>query len=291
MKPLLIAVLLAIMQAPPPAPGKAPDQAAGGRQDVESQGDKHKAAPAPTMPIHKDDSTPRAEPESGKVASKDAEQPIRITKLPPVSVAKDWSDRVYWIFSGLLVVVGFLQVWLLLGTLRAIRRQAELMEIQTGILGKSVRAAEDNAAAREGAEAASKNAEFSKLNAEATKENAAAAKASAEAASKAVDLQRAAQQQWVVFENWRVLRRVVGEKYEMVIQFDIVNASSWPLSLLHSAIRVGSRLKGQELWRIYRILLAPRVPYTVDIRVPLTAEQDQSYLSGNLVLSVAGLFY
>jgi hypothetical protein len=43
---------------------------------------------------------------------------------------KDWADWAVWIFSALLVIVGGLQVWLLLGTLRAIQRQADQMEGQ-----------------------------------------------------------------------------------------------------------------------------------------------------------------
>jgi len=135
MKPLLIAVLLAIMQAPPPVQGQPADDAAGSGQNIAGQSEKHnKGAPAPTVPIHKDDSSPRAEPESGKVASDDAQKPVRIGELPPVSVRKDWADWGVWIFSGLLVVVGFLQVWLLCGTLRTVRRQAGLLAEQISLM-------------------------------------------------------------------------------------------------------------------------------------------------------------
>lgn len=145
MKPLLIAVLLAIMQAPPPVQGKAVNDAAGSGQNIAGQGEKHEAASAPAAPIHKDDSTPRAEPESSEVGRSDTQNPIRIGELPLVSVRRDWADWGVWIFSGLLVVVGFLQVWLLFGTLRAIKRQADLMEKQTGILERSVVVAEASA--------------------------------------------------------------------------------------------------------------------------------------------------
>ncbi len=56
------------------------------------------------------------------------EQGVKITELPSVSITKDWADWGVWVFSGLLVVVGFLQVLLLFRTLRAIQRQAGIME-------------------------------------------------------------------------------------------------------------------------------------------------------------------
>lgn len=77
------------------------------------------------------------------------EQPVAVTKFPSVSISRDWMDRGVWVFSGLLVVVGFLQVWLVWRTLGAIKRQAAIMEaqaeqidMQTDILFKSVSIAE-----------------------------------------------------------------------------------------------------------------------------------------------------
>jgi hypothetical protein len=81
---------------------------------------------------------------------------------------RDWADWGYWIFSLLLVAVGGFQVFLLWRTLRAIKRQADIMDAQKGILQESVKAAEANAksaeanaiAAKEGAQAASRNVEM-----------------------------------------------------------------------------------------------------------------------------------
>jgi hypothetical protein len=66
-----------------------------------------------------------------------------------------------WAFSLLLVVVGFLQVWLLLGTLRAIQRQAQQMEQQTTKLGESIEVSRNAAiAAQKSAEATDKAIEL-----------------------------------------------------------------------------------------------------------------------------------
>jgi hypothetical protein len=66
-------------------------------------------------------------------APDNAERPISVSKLPSVTVTKDWTDRAYWAFSGLLVLVGGLQTLLLFGTLTTIRRQARSMRYQTTI--------------------------------------------------------------------------------------------------------------------------------------------------------------
>lgn len=105
--------------------------------------------------------TTKAEDTNQGVADQDASKPITIRELPPVSVTKDWMDEGYWIFNFLLVVVGFLQVWVVFRTLGAIRQQAEtlkgqkdsidkqagIMERQSEILKESVAAAKDNAEA------------------------------------------------------------------------------------------------------------------------------------------------
>ncbi len=74
-----------------------------------------------------------------------ATQTVRVAELPPVSMAKDWSDWSYWLFTFFLVAVGGLQVYLLWGNLRAIERQAITMERQTTVLEKSVEMAEKSA--------------------------------------------------------------------------------------------------------------------------------------------------
>ncbi|MGA3318408.1 MAG: hypothetical protein ABSC64_18470 [Candidatus Korobacteraceae bacterium] len=72
-------------------------------------------------------------------------QTVKVSDLPPLSIAKDWSDRAYWLFTFFLAAIGGLQVFLLWGNLRAIERQANQMERQTGILEKSVALAEKSA--------------------------------------------------------------------------------------------------------------------------------------------------
>ena len=87
---------------------------------------------------------PNSRPQGGQTPIPPS-QTVKISDLPPISVAKDWSDQAYWVFTLFLVAVGALQVFLLWGNLRAIERQALQMERQTGILEKSVALAEKSA--------------------------------------------------------------------------------------------------------------------------------------------------
>ena len=77
--------------------------------------------------------TPDSRSQRASAAPAEPSQSVKVTELPPISVAKDWSDQAYWLFTLFLVAVGGLQVFLLWGNLRAIERQAMQMERQTGI--------------------------------------------------------------------------------------------------------------------------------------------------------------
>lgn len=89
-------------------------------------------------PTHvKADSNAPVKSDSSQQHSADTERSVGITRLPPVTLnpsKRDAADWGYWAFSGLLVVVGSLQVWLLFKTLSAIQRQGDQMEHQTNAL-------------------------------------------------------------------------------------------------------------------------------------------------------------
>jgi len=156
MKLLGLAVLLAVMQAAPSTPPKATTNPVGTAASVQTKSapNQEESLPPPA-PIETKDNRP-AENDNRKEHHENAEHDVGITKLPPVTVnptKRDLADWGYWVFSLLLVVVGFLQVWLVYRTLGAIRRQADLMDTQTAA---SVTA---SAAAMKSAEAAKENVE------------------------------------------------------------------------------------------------------------------------------------
>jgi hypothetical protein len=129
----MLAVLLTIIQAPSPVPRKTADSTTGARQHVKNQ-PTHNKPPAPaSSPAINADAPGSDKTQDDGIRAENTEQPIRVTELPPVSVRpakRDWADWGYWVFSGLLVVVGGLQIWLLFRTLRAVQLQADIYERQ-----------------------------------------------------------------------------------------------------------------------------------------------------------------
>lgn len=158
MKMLVLAVVLAVMQATPPVPGKTPDNAAGGSSNIKSQSATDKNPTTKSLAPDKPTQSPTPNGDGRQEGQHNAGNPIRISEFPPVSVTKDWADWGVWIFSAILTIVGFLQVGLLYYTLKVIRRQADWMKRQTVILVAYNKATRDAAdAATNSAEAANKS--------------------------------------------------------------------------------------------------------------------------------------
>jgi hypothetical protein len=141
MKTIALTVLLAVMQAGPPIPRKAADNPTQAAANVKQKSASSQGPSVSAPSSVKTDSYRPTKTNSSEQHSEDAGNDIGISKLPTVSLnpsRRDAADWGYWFFSLLLVVVGFLQIWLLYGTLRAIQRQADSMKDQTTHLRRSV---------------------------------------------------------------------------------------------------------------------------------------------------------
>ena len=123
----ILAVLFAIAQTPVPTPRKATDHAAGTSSSVQQYGGDSKAPSQSTPPLASQNQPTSPNGDAGEQGSQDKGNSVIISKLPSVSILKDWADWSYWAFSGLLACVGALQVWLLWRTLAAISRQSDHM--------------------------------------------------------------------------------------------------------------------------------------------------------------------
>ncbi len=140
MKLLALAVLLAVIQAAPPIPRKAPDNTAEASQKVKADSQDNQKQTSSSPALLKTDSNRPPERNNNQQRSDNAEHTVGISKLPPVSVTRDLADWGVWFFSLLLVIVGFLQVLLLRSTLRAIQRQADDMGRQVDLAFTQLRA-------------------------------------------------------------------------------------------------------------------------------------------------------
>lgn len=141
MKWIALTVLLAVMQAAPPVQPKAHDNSAQTTANVKGKSEPSQAQSPPVPAPGKADSNGTAESDSGKQHSKDTDHSVIVRELPAVTIAsprRDWADWGVWVFNLLLVAVGFLQVCLLLWTLRQIRGQRKLMGNQWRTMSKQL---------------------------------------------------------------------------------------------------------------------------------------------------------
>jgi hypothetical protein len=130
------------MQAAPPIPRKAADNAATASQNIKDNSSQKQESTGQPLPVLNPNKSPTANRNTYQQSSDDAEHTVGISKLPPVSITREWPDWGLWVFNFLLVIVGILQVVLLLGTLRAIKHQADLMEQQAKAMGEQAKVME-----------------------------------------------------------------------------------------------------------------------------------------------------
>jgi hypothetical protein len=124
MNVLVLAVFLTIPQASPPIPRKAADSAISVRQTVQDK-TKHNQAPIAAPPPVNSVGPGPTQGYSAPPKSVNTEQVITVSKFPAVSVHRDWADWVLWVFSGLLVISGFLGIRVAYKTLKKISEQTE----------------------------------------------------------------------------------------------------------------------------------------------------------------------
>ena len=131
MNHIILTVVVAFIQATAPIPRPAPNNPASGRQNAQSKTKSDSAQAAPTADTN---AASQEQTKTGTVSAENTQQSVAVRELPRVTVTKDWTDRAYWAFSGLLVIVGGLQALLLYYTLGAIKHQADIMERQTRVI-------------------------------------------------------------------------------------------------------------------------------------------------------------
>lgn len=139
MKVLVFAVFLAVMQAAPPVPGKAANNAAHATTNIKAQSKPSQTPSLPSPATAETNSNRPTKTDSSQESQKYREYPVVISKLPAVALdapKRDWADWGTWGFNLLLVAVGGLQVALLCWTLRVIRRQAKEMIRQRILMRK-----------------------------------------------------------------------------------------------------------------------------------------------------------
>jgi len=153
MKLFYIAMLLTVMQTSPPIPRQATNNAAGSSQNIQ-QYTAAKQVPSSSAIVKNPSAAPEEQNSTNKPTDTNAQEAIVIREPVPVSVGKDWWDRAYIVFTGLLVLIGGIGVLAAFRTLKIIERQtrsihhqAIQVRKQTYIFKKSAKAAQKAAEA------------------------------------------------------------------------------------------------------------------------------------------------
>lgn len=142
MKMLALAVLLTVMQASPPIPQQASDTNTGKGQPVQTHADTNKKPSEQGTPAVQTIRTQPNENTNPSKSNENAEKPVRIRELPPVSVTRDWMDALALAFSGILLIVGIIGVRAAYKTLKQVEIQAGIMRGQLKAMQGQISAAE-----------------------------------------------------------------------------------------------------------------------------------------------------
>jgi hypothetical protein len=127
MKPLILAVILAVGQAGTPVPRKAPNTATSGGSSVK-QNSQDKQSPSPSPPIQEAPTTESRQNTGNQPSYADTEKAIVIRKPVTVTVKGDWWNYTYVILNGCLVLIAAFGVCVAIGSLKAIERQAKSLK-------------------------------------------------------------------------------------------------------------------------------------------------------------------
>jgi hypothetical protein len=126
----ILGVFLAAIQTASPTPRETSDHPAGASGGAQHNSQTNQSPAHNEPPVPQPIQSVNKQYDGSTKAGEDKPQPIAIREFPPVSIMKDWADKSYWAFSGLLVLVGGFQVWLLWRTLGAISKQTTQLERQ-----------------------------------------------------------------------------------------------------------------------------------------------------------------
>lgn len=128
MKLLILAVLLSLAQAAPPAPRKTPDHSARSSQNVKREANGTQSRAASSTPVPDVAGANKDQNASSTPANANAQETIFITEAAAVPIQKDRWDKAYVILTGLLVIIGALGVRSAIRSLGLIERQARANE-------------------------------------------------------------------------------------------------------------------------------------------------------------------
>src|SRR5437016_3423966 len=128
MKYIALAMLLVIVQTSPPIPGKTPNNRTETSDNSQKQAQYNKTNPDQTPAPLQVKASLKHDDQTSNKGDDNKVQSVSISKLPPVSVIRDWADCVSLVFNILLVIVGALTLGAIWYQAREMKRATEVME-------------------------------------------------------------------------------------------------------------------------------------------------------------------
>jgi hypothetical protein len=109
----------------------------------------------------------------------------------------------------------------------------------------------------------------------------------AKAARDSIRMQELSLRQWVELSNWRneFIPSTTDRPALMRFKVDIVNSTNFPLTIHHGHLIFGGNAK---FFLADECFMTPNVPYTIDLCLHLSSEQEQGFLRNGFWFSVRG---
>jgi hypothetical protein len=240
------------MQISPPMLGQDKGATGQGGDKQRHERKKTDAGSGKPMPVGVPLNAPDANDKARGIAAQDKEQSVKLTAIPPVTIAdkqKTWLDYAFdwgpWVFSAMLVIVGIVGVVLARRTLGTMDRQANLMRTQATLM---------------------------ELQAE---------------LMRASMTQWVSVANWQAILATLSIPSSPGRK-SLLVQFDIANESGFPLTAKADFRFFGKLPNAARFSTVQDVPLFPRKPYKCEVRLNLTEEQSKEFTDTALRISVHG---
>jgi hypothetical protein len=143
-----IVVCLLLLIVVPPIPGQAPNQSASKPTNPKDNASTKQQATTQIRSAFIRNPSTAESPQERTTQHPKSDDPVPISTVEPLDIradiSKDWMDKLNWVFTGILLLIGGLGVYAALRTLRVIRRQADLMHEQGVLMARQAKVLEDS---------------------------------------------------------------------------------------------------------------------------------------------------
>jgi hypothetical protein len=298
---VLAAMLMALAQTAPPLPRQVSDGSASAPQHNpknHSGFNQPGAISPPSFAQGVQVTGPSAQGHASKNEGENAYQSITVAKFPTVSVDRDWIDGMMVGLNIGLLIIGYFGVRAAVRTLRAVEKQAHLMQEQLLDSRESGKAsnvlAHGGLAAMEAqALALGRQIDVAEQNARDAKQGNADTLAVIKRQGDLMDGQLRAMQaqffQWIEMLSWESGVPLL-EPDKFGVKVSLLNSTNYPLTVKRGSIKLMvAETDGFE--RSFEdTFLPPNIPATVEIKFPISQSDLVKFTDGYFIIPTRATF-